>query len=219
MSNAYDNNFTKIVISTWLKDMMMSDFKTEAHLILTSFDRKIFYPIPSVRSLDKVRILVLDHQYPWKGTKEAVDVILALKDKYPQISLIGFGVRRVNPEIMYDEYYFNLPQNKLALLYSSCDIYCCPSWYEGFGMPGLEAMACGACVVTYNNGGCLDYAHDEKTALVVENQNSKALSLALERVISDVSLRTKLQAGGLKLCANWPTWEEQAQKIKDIINI
>ena len=213
----YQLPFQKIVISNWLKKIITADFATDSDLVLTSFDQKIFHPVNGTRRLGEIRILILDHSYVWKGTKEGVETVMKLKEKYPQVRLIGFGVRRRESDMSYDEYYFDLPQSELATLYSSCDIYCCPSWHEGFGMPGLEALACGSCLVTYDNGGCLDYAHDGRTALVVPSRDQAAFYRALEQAVTNESLRGRLQAQGLELAATWPTWEHEARLIESLI--
>ena len=52
-------------------------------------------------------------------------------------------------------------------------------------MPSMEAMACGAALVTYDNGGCRDYARDGETALVAPRRDVAALAAALGRVLDD----------------------------------
>ena len=96
----------------------------------------------------------------------------------------------------YDEFHANLPQARLAWLYSRCPIYLCPSWDEGLGMPPMEAMACGAALATYDNGGCRDYARDGETALVAPRRDVDALARALERLVEDAALRERLARAG-----------------------
>src|SRR2546428_168743 len=86
-------------------------------------------------------------------------------------------------------------RDRLAAVYSSCEIYLCPSWDEGLGMPPMEAMACGAAVVTYDNGGCRDYARDGETALVARRRDIGDLAAKLERLVVDESLRARRALG------------------------
>ncbi len=112
---------------------------------------------------------MLHHDYAWKGVREGLEAIAAVKVRHPEVLLVGFGVKRPREALPYDEFHENLPQERLAWLYSRCPIYLCPSWDEGLGMPPMEAMACGAALVTFDNGGCRDYAKDGETALLASS--------------------------------------------------
>ena len=103
--------------------------------------------------------------------REGLEAVAAVKARHPEVLLVGFGVKRPREALPYDEFHENLPQERLAWLYSRCPIYLCPSWDEGLGMPPMEAMACGAALVTFDNGGCRDYALDRETALVAPRRD------------------------------------------------
>ncbi len=97
---------------------------------------------------------------------------------------------------VYDEFHANPRQKDLAALYSATDVYLCPSWDEGLGMPSMEAMACGAALVTYDNGGSRDYARDGETARVAPRRDVGALAAALARGLGDAALRRRLAEAG-----------------------
>lgn len=218
VAKTYQSGLRKIVVSTWLKEMLKRDFNQDSELILNSFDRELFHPVGEAKVSDgKVRVLVLDHPYKWKGTAEGVKMVNELKIKYPNLVLMGLGARRDEKPEGFDEFYFSPAQGKLAEIYSRADIFLCPSWDEGFGLPSLEAMACGTAVVTYDNGGSRDFAHDGETALVSPRRDEQSLKNNLERLIVDKELRQKIAANGLRLAQNWPTWEEQAKKLEQIL--
>ncbi|HVQ77552.1 MAG TPA: glycosyltransferase, partial [Candidatus Binatia bacterium] len=113
-----------------------------------------------------------------------------------------------------DEFHENLPQERLAWLYSRCPIYLCPSWDEGLGMPAMEAMACGAAVVTYDNGGCRDYAIDGRTALVAPRREVAALARALARAIDERPLRERLARAGRELVTGAFDWERATDQLE-----
>jgi len=206
----------KIVVATWLKDLLKEKYKQDAALLVNPIDRELFHPVQREKH-DGVRILLLDHTYEWKGTKEGVEVVVELKKKYPEIRLIGFGARQAKSVHEFDEYYYNLPQGKLAWLYSNCDIFLCPSWDEGFGLPSLEAMACGTAVMTYDNGGSRDFAFHEKTALVAPRRDEKRLAEELERLVKDSTLREQIARGGYEFVATMPTWKEQSKRLEGVL--
>ena len=98
----------------------------------------------------------------------------------------------------------------LMILYNICDLFIFPSWYEGFGLPPLEAMACGAPVLTA-----------DATSLPEVTGNSDALfdpfsvdsiSEKINRVLTDKNFRSELSVKGLEQAKKF-SWEESAKKI------
>jgi len=208
----------KIVVATWLKELFKNEFGLDAELIMNTIDRKAFFPIPELRKKDgKVHILLLVHSYLWKGTQDGIEIVQNLKERYPNIQLIGFGIRMKTPPSGIDEYHYNPSQKKLRELYASSDIFLCPSEVEGFGLPSLEAMACGATLVTYENGGSRDFATDGVTALVAPRKDKAALATKLEEVVKDETLRLRLSEQGVAFVQTLPTWEDQIAKLEAVL--
>lgn len=209
----------KIVVATWLKEMFEKDFSITPQLLLNTVDRAQFHPIPEARPNDGLlRILLLHHTYAWKGTAEGIAMIEVLKKTNPHIRSMLFGARKEESDMPCDEYYYNVPQSELAKIYSRADIFLCPSWGEGFGLPSLEAMACGTPVVTYDNGGSRDFAFHEKTALVAPARDIALLTRELGRLVDDPVLRRKITEEGCQFVETLPTWEEQAIKLEAVLN-
>lgn len=208
--------FRKIVVSSWLKDIMETKFGGSVELLLNPIDRKQFSPTGRTIDKESIRLLLLHHDYEWKGTKEGVEIVQELKKKYGNLKLILFGARGKTIDFPHDEYYYDLPQEKLSWLYSNSDIFLCPSWEEGFGLPSLEAMACRCAVVTYDNAGSRDFAFDGKTAFVAKRRDITDLKNKLELAIKDENLRKKIAENGYQFALKWPTPEEQAEKLEKI---
>ena len=97
----------------------------------------------------------------------------------------------------------------LQLLYSFADLFVFPSLYEGFGMPVLEAMACGAPVLTSNSTALAEVAGD--AAVLADPQDAKALGEAMVRVLEDEPLRAVLRAKGFERAKQF-SWEQVAAK-------
>jgi glycosyltransferase involved in cell wall biosynthesis len=106
----------------------------------------------------------------------------------------------------------------LKSIYSGCDIYLCPSWDEGLGMPSMEAMACGAALVTYDNGGCRDYARDGDTALVARRREIGDLARKLTRLARDEALRQRIAAAGEALVTTAFDWEVATRRIEAVFS-
>lgn len=215
---SYKLPLRKIVVSGWLLEILRETYGEDSTLLLNTVDRAQFHPVSAVRPNDGLlRVLLLYHTYEWKGTKEGVAIVEAIKKTHPNVRLILFGSRKEKPDVSCDEYYFNVPQVELANIYSRADVFLCPSWDEGFGLPALEAMACGIPVVTYDNGGSRDFAFHEKTALVAPRRDTKQLALELTRLIEDPALRECIARGGYEFVMTMPTWEEQTTELEKIL--
>ncbi len=76
-----------------------------------------------------------------------------------------------------------LTDHELRYLYGLCEVFVFPSLYEGFGFPILEAMACGAPVVTSNVSSCAEVGHG--AALMVPPSDPDAIAAAIERIVTD----------------------------------
>ncbi|MFM8552677.1 MAG: glycosyltransferase family 4 protein [Nitrospiraceae bacterium] len=101
-----------------------------------------------------------------------------------------------------------LPLADLRLLYSYASVFVFPSIYEGFGMPVLEAMACGAPVITSSTTSLPEVAGD--AALLVEPENVEALGEALQRLVGDAVLRETLRTKGFERAKGF-TWDRSAR--------
>ena len=210
----YTYPLRKIVISTWLRGIMREKFQSDAELLVTPVDPALFSRVGPSPDDGLVRVLMLHHDYAWKGVADGLEAVRRVKERRPEVKLVGFGVRRPRRREAYDEYHENLPQDRLAWLYSRCPIYLCPSWDEGLAMPSMEAMACGAALVTYDNGGCRDYALDGQTALVARRRDVADLVEKLERVVADPGLRAKLAREGMAYIKREFDWERAVAKME-----
>lgn len=101
----------------------------------------------------------------------------------------------------------------LPALYTAARCLAFPSLYEGFGLPVLEAMACGTPVLTSNVSSLVEVAGD--AAVLVDPLSEDSLRIGLARVLSDESLRERLIAGGYRQAASF-TWARAAQQLRDV---
>ncbi|HLZ34501.1 MAG TPA: glycosyltransferase family 1 protein [Nitrospira sp.] len=102
-----------------------------------------------------------------------------------------------------------LPMEDLRLLYSYTDLFVFPSLYEGFGMPVLEAMACGAPVITSRTTALGEVAGD--AALLIDPTDAQELSKTMEVVLENESVRSSLTAKGFERVRKF-SWEQAARQ-------
>jgi glycosyltransferase involved in cell wall biosynthesis len=102
-----------------------------------------------------------------------------------------------------------VPDDALPALYGAAGLFAFPSLYEGFGLPVLEAMACGTPVVCANATSLPELAGD--AAVLVDPTDTTALAGAMERVLGDPALQASLRARGQARAATF-TWERTARE-------
>lgn len=102
-----------------------------------------------------------------------------------------------------------LPIADLRLLYAHAAVFVFPSIYEGFGMPVLEAMACGAPVITSSTTALPEVAGD--AAMLVNPEDANALAGAMLLVLEDRPLLETLRAKGFERVRQF-TWERAARR-------
>ncbi len=95
----------------------------------------------------------------------------------------------------------------LPALYSGADAFCFPSLYEGFGLPALEAMACGVPTIVSDRGALPEVV--ENAALVVDSTDVRAMGSALIQTLTDPDLRRRLSADGFTRAAHF-SWDRTA---------
>jgi alpha-1,3-rhamnosyl/mannosyltransferase len=106
-----------------------------------------------------------------------------------------------------------LPRPELAELLSAAGCLIFPSRYEGFGLPVLEAMACGCPVVTYRNSSLVEVG--EGAAVLVEDGDAAALGRAAASVLADPKRRRQLVRSGRKRAAAF-TWRAAARSTMSV---
>jgi glycosyltransferase involved in cell wall biosynthesis len=97
----------------------------------------------------------------------------------------------------------------LVLLYNAASLFVFPSLYEGFGLPPLEAMACGTPVVAANNSSIPEIVGD--AALLVEAEDTEGLADMMAHVLTRETVQTSLAEKGLKQAARF-SWEKCARQ-------
>ena len=103
--------------------------------------------------------------------------------------------------------------DELLQLYGACDLFAFPSFYEGFGIPILEAMACGRAVACSRTSAMLEVA--DGAALVFDPASTEAVARAMSDLLLDAGLRTRMERLGLQRATQF-SWEQSARKTLDV---
>lgn len=177
-------------------------------------------------------VLYLGTLEPGKNLVRLIQAFAQMKRRHPDLEhhLVlagaqGWGVREIENEISKsDATGFHLcgfvQESDLAALYSLADVFVYPSLYEGFGMPPLEAMACGTPVIVSNVASLPEVLGNQGTrqpaGLFVDPLDVDALANAMARVLTEDALREKLRGLGLARAGTF-SWQASAQVVRQII--
>lgn len=106
-----------------------------------------------------------------------------------------------------------VPYEDLPAFYNAADLFVYPSVYEGFGLPPLEAMACGAPVITGNRSSLPEVV--DEAGIMVDPYDSGAFAVAMSNVLSSEALRAEMSNWGLAQSRKF-SWDEMARHVLSI---
>jgi glycosyltransferase involved in cell wall biosynthesis len=95
------------------------------------------------------------------------------------------------------------PEYEMAAFYGSCDLFVFSSRGEGFGLPALEAMACGCALITTDSGGVRQFASDGENCLMTPPDDPPALARAIQSLVADPAGRERLIEAGLRTARDY----------------
>lgn len=228
-----------VTISENSKDEIIKAYGTNPEKIVVATpaaDHDFFYPRDkheSKESLvkyglsDKSYILFTGTIEPRKnliGLLKAYELLdIGISKKFPLVLAGGKGwldeeihdtierLRNTGLEIVQTGY---LPYKELPILYSRAAVFVFPSLYEGFGMPPLEAMACGTPVITSNNSSLPEVIGD--AGIMIDAKNYSDLSRAITKVITDADFADKMMRLGIQQAKKF-SWEKSGRIVLEAL--
>jgi glycosyltransferase involved in cell wall biosynthesis len=154
---------------------------------------------------------------PRKNVAGLIEAYARLPKERPPLLLVGGKgwlyddiFARVEALNLSDEVHFvgYVPAEDLPFWYNAAELFVYPSLYEGFGLPPLEAMACGTAVITSTASSLPEVVGE--AGLLVDPAEPAALARAMEQVLSDRELRETVRAAG-RVRAQGFSWERTAR--------
>ncbi len=177
----------------------------------------------SRHSLPDRFLLYVGNHKPHKNVPSIVDALARIRGDVPHpLVLLDDGSQdcqrtgaRIEAAGMSDRAVFlrGFPDSELPLLYNSAELFVFPSLYEGFGLPPLEAMACGTPVITSNASSLPEVVGD--AGIMVEPRCVEELAVAMLKVLQAPDLRRDMSIKGLNRVHSF-TWEETARQTLNI---
>ncbi|EOD42263.1 hypothetical protein Nst1_523 [Candidatus Nanobsidianus stetteri] len=206
--------FSFVAVSSYVKQLILDNNSTARVTIANpGVNLEIFRPKSEPKESNKKKVMVILRGYEYKGDKISLEVLKIVNKKIPIHAIIVGSkdlVKKYSKTIGLNFSYTvfsNIDDEKLSRLYSSSDAFLYTSYAETFGLPPLEAMACGTPVVMTDYKGSRDYAVNDFNALISQPGDVKSLVDNLLKVLQDDKLRDRLIENGLETAKKF-TWEK-----------
>jgi glycosyltransferase involved in cell wall biosynthesis len=222
-----------IAVSRFLKNELVSWYRLDPELIdvvYNGVDLERFNPrldgqeVRQAYSLgDKPIVAFVGRLAPYKGPQFLLEAIPQVLKEIPEAKFVFVGsarfdvpsigqiIRRsdIRKAVRFTGY---VSDQMLPVFYSSCDVFCYPSLWEGFGLTPAEAQAAGKPVVAFKTCALPEVVEDGVTGLLAPARDSAALGEAIVRLLSDSELRRSMGRKGRLRAERMFSWEKAARQ-------
>jgi glycosyltransferase involved in cell wall biosynthesis len=208
IDEVYSLNIPKITVSRHLNEFLRKTFYSQTYYVGQLVNRDIFYPQQALykRKVPLFRILIVGpFEVDFKNIVLSIKGVLLAKEIIPSrirlVRVSQFPLSKKEQEIIVpDEYYSHLPYYRMGQIYRSADLYISMSKdAEGFGLPALEAMACGVPAILSKIPSYLGFARKRDYALFVEPSSPQIIATAILKLHRDENLRINLIKRGIEV--------------------
>jgi glycosyltransferase involved in cell wall biosynthesis len=200
------------------------------HVIYPGYDREAFRLIDAATAAETCRryglsdyVLAVGETRPYKNIRRLIEAFALAALDGVSLAVVGNpnrfdnGTRNRPAELgITDRVVFlgRVPDEDLAALYAGALCFAFPSLFEGFGIPPLEAMACGAPVIASSSTSVPEVCGD--AAVYFDPASTEEMSFALRAVASDASLRLRLHEAGLRRARSF-SYHDAAVRLREVL--
>jgi glycosyltransferase involved in cell wall biosynthesis len=227
---------TIVTVSDFERHRIVEHFKLDPNRVTTIWNAvsNQFRIIEDNSQIDSIRevyhlpeefIFFLGNTDPKKNVRGVLNALLLLKIQgeltLPIVisnlsaAALDAMLTELNAQLLADDIILcgYVPNSTLPLIYNAATVFLCPSLRESFGLPILEAMACGTPVITSTTSSMPEVAGN--AALLVDPTSAEDMAHQLWNLIQDPILRAELRIRGLERAALF-SWESTASKLLDV---
>jgi glycosyltransferase involved in cell wall biosynthesis len=195
--------------------------REQLRVVPVGVDTALFRPLPDVRRVPGRLVTTASADVPMKGMTPLLEALAKVRtERHAELVIVGppraDGAVRPAVERLGLEGAVTVAgvvsAERLVELYAEAEVAVVPSLYEGFSLPAIEAMACGAPLVTTTGGALPEVVgrHGE-TALLAPPGDPSALAAAIGRALDDAALRDRLGAAGRERVVERYSWKRTAE--------
>lgn len=190
--------------------------------VYLGYDKSVFRPLATS---PRNYFFYVGRHSPHKNLMRLIQAFSQVNESDIELWIGGLGNRRYTPQLRIcaqdlgvgDRVRFldYVPPEDLPLMLSQALAFVFPSLWEGFGLPILEAMACGTPVISSNCAAMPEVAGD--AALLIDPYDTEALAQAMTQILKDSSLRNDLQRRGWAQVKRF-SWNQAGAETADILS-
>ncbi|MGQ9460013.1 MAG: glycosyltransferase family 4 protein [Candidatus Bathyarchaeaceae archaeon] len=222
-----------ISMSQHTKNDLVSIFGVNSKIIRVIYpgiDRNLFSPRDQEKArrslhlpLNREIILHVGVDEPRKNIQTLIKTLYMVRKKFPKTLLIRIGgmrstTRRLISSLGLDDAILNYQKvANIALFYNAADLFVCPSYYEGFGFPLLEAMASGCPVIAGNSSSIPEVVG--KAGILFPPSDVTMLNESICQVLADQNMQSMMIKNGLErsLKFDWNTCARQTLEVYETL--
>lgn len=213
--DSYNLGMTNIVVANWLKNIVDAHSHKPSYLVSNCINTDVF----NNKGVGRREHSIVFHyrSADYKGPKYAIEAIRMLEVKYPDLKVDVISMEDMPNNLPKScTFHHKLNAEEIAEINNRTQVFMCTSIEEGFGLPGLEAMACGCAVVSSSYRGVLEYAVDGENALLSPVRDVDAMVNNIVRLFEDEELRNRIAENGVRTGKD-RSLENSARKFEQIL--
>lgn len=215
----YKLPFVQICVSLWVKQKIVElTGKNDQEVVMNGVDTLQFFSAERSKNASPKFGFVYS-EANCKGVDIIVEALVKAKKIEPNITAICFGARYPSTFVKlpkWIEFYHNPLQSDIREIYAQCDAWLFGSRAEGFGLPILEAMACGTPVIATPAGAAAGLV-SEKNGFLVNHDNPQVMADRINQIGKISQDQWKLLSDGARSTAVKHDWDQAARSFERIL--
>jgi len=217
---AYHSPCPKVCVASWLVDKALEVGVPANELVHVPVGlRTEKYHLDRPIAPRPPRVTYCYNSHHQKGPELALEVLESVHRAVPEARITMFSaVAPLHGIPDWVDYHTNPSQHELVdEIYNGSRVFLCTSEVEGFGLMCVEAMACGAALVTTDNGGSHDYAFDDRTALVADVGDARRLTDHVVALLRDDARQARIATAGQEFVQRFH-WDRSAELLEEFLD-
>ncbi len=206
----------KVAIAQWIIDKLKAIGENALGPLGNSINHTEFF-LNKKLSDRPIDIIGIYHHLKVKGPKDLIQTLCALKQRQNITAVLIASRRPVHHIPRWIKVIVRSSNESLREIYNSAKVFLHTSHSEGWGLPVMEAMACGCAVAAYASEGVREFVQDRQNALLCHVGDNDALTQLAQNLLTDEELRNSLTSEGLETVKNY-SWDKIVENFVALIS-
>lgn len=199
-------------VSSFAQEKLKEVYNKEAFVIPNAVNDKVFYYEPHKQNNNITIAIIGSEDAKFKRIDNIIKALNKIKEQGYMLDIKWITPTVPNKNKI--DAIVNPPQIVIGDILRKADIYVCASIYESFCLPVLEAMTCGAAVITTNNGGNMDFVKENENAILIQKDNIEDMVEKIKILIDNQKLRNLIAKNGVEKSKEY-SWNITISKIEE----